>query len=565
MKNIALTLRRSPVLPGLVGTLLFGIILTGCNKESNPETELPLDVTISDNGFLMENGEKTGTVNFTAGDQAGVFLLKDGQAVAENIPLTYDGENWTGEDLVKVSGDEACFVYAPYRQNASAVVDYTAGNAADFFRPLLGSAKYINDQSDYATVRSSDIRIAEVTPVKTDAALKISANLDHLLAIAMWDLSDGVRYRTSDGFSYNTPSSYSDVKASLDGKEVKPFGVSTYKAFYYLPKGDGAKITVSYTDAGAQKSFDVQLNGESGKASLVKAGKGADDGGVRELAVGDIVFSDGCILPIETVSGLEDGAAPAGVAGIIFQTDKARISDAEKALLGDVHALVVSAKMPRYKNSTDMKWFDDYPEGKDNGNRNENEEDPAYPGLTLPFTVDKDSYANSFKLNDADINGYQNNVVIRTRRAEDMKKGWYPAFSAAADFAETSALPSYPNSGWYLPSAGQLMDVFRNLGKANITLENANDFNGGGDFQIMPEHCNDMVANLDAILSKLPESDRDLHWSSSNALWSSSFSWSYFSDGSLSYAARQVLTYDGFSVISYSTFGLSDTRAVFSF
>lgn len=109
------------------------------------------------------------------------------------------------------------------------------------------------------------------------------------------------------------------------------------------------------------------------------------------------------------------------------------------------------------------------------------------------------------------------------------------------------------------------MDVFRNIGKADITLENTIDFNGGGDFQIMSEHCDDMVANLDAILSKLPESDRDLHWSSSNALWSSSFSWSYFSDGSLSYAARQVLTYDGFSVISYSTFGLSDTRAVFSF
>ena len=179
--------------------------------------------------------------------------------------------------------------------------------------------------------------------------------------------------------------------------------------------------------------------------------------------------------------------------------------------------------------------------------------------------MDKDSYVYSFKLNDADINGYQNNVVIRTRRAEDIKKGWYPAFAATADFANTTALPSFPNSGWYLPSVGQLMDVFRNLGKADITVENAIDFQGGGDFEVSIDHCGTMVANLDALLSKLPESDRDLHAPTNNALWSSSFSWGYFTDGTISYTARQVLTYGSFSVINYSTFGLSDTRAVFCF
>lgn len=566
MKISALNLRRCPVLPGMLAFLLAGSILAGCDKkETDPETELPLETVLSDNGFLSADGEKVGTRSFTAGDQAGVFLLRDGQAVAENIPLTYDGQSWTSEKTVKVNGEEICFVYTPYRQNASAVVDYSADNAADFFLPLLGSGKYVLDQSDYASVRRNDICFAEVNPVKTDAALKIDTALDHLLAIAMWELTDGTRYTTADGFSYNTPSSYTGIKATLDGQEVKPCGVSSYKAFYYVPKSDGSKITVSYTDAGESKSFEVALDGKSGTASLVKAGKGAVDGGTRELSIGDIVYSDGSILPAEAAASLEDGKAPAGAAGIIFQTDKSRISDAEKALLGNVHALVLSAKMPRYKKSTDMKWFDDYPEGKDNGNRNENEEDPAYPGMTLPFVVDKESYANSFKLNDADINGYQNNVVIRTRRAEDIKKGWYPAFAATADFANTTALPSFPNSGWYLPSVGQLMDVFRNLGKADITVENAIDFQGGGDFEVSIDHCGAMVANLDALLSKLPESDRDLHAPTNNALWSSSFSWGYFTDGTISYAARQVLTYGSFSVISYSTFGLSDTRAVFCF
>ena len=229
-----------------------------------------------------------------------------------------------------------------------------------------------------------------------------------------------------------------------------------------------------------------------------------------------------------------------------------------------MHALVISTKMPKYNDSYDVKWFDDYPTGSDNGNRNENQEDPKYPGMTLPFIVDRDSYANSFKINDADINGYQNNVVIRTRRADDIDK-WYPAFSASAKFAATAPLPPFQNSGWYLPSAGQLMDLFRTLGGANITLENASDFQGGGDFLVSIDHCGTMAANFDAAMAKVQDADKDLHSPTSNALWSSSFSWGYFTDGSISYMARQVLTYGSFSVIGYSTFGLALTRAAFSF
>lgn len=564
MNNNALNLRLRPVISGVLGVIIFGLALTGCNKENNPEAELPLDVTLTDNGFLAENGEKLGVRSFAAGDEAGLFLLRDGQAVAENVLLTYDGQAWTSEAPVKVNGSETCFIYTPYRQNASAVVDYTAANASDFFRPLFGSGKYILDQTDNEAVRRSDISFAEAATVKTDASLKVSAALDHMLSIAMWELTDGTNYRTSDGFSYNSPSNYTNVKATLDGQVVKPCGVSSYKAFYYLSIGDGAKITVSYTDAGQNKSFDVHLSGERGKASLFKAGKGAADGGKRELAIGDLVYSDGSILPVEEAAKLEDGKAPAGVIGIIFQTDKSRISDAEKALLGNVHALVISTKMPRYNDSYDITWFDDYPTGSDNGNRNENEEDPKYPGMTLPFIVDRDSYVNSFKINDADINGYQNNVVIRTRRADDIDK-WYQAFSASAKFAATAPLPPFQNSGWYLPSAGQLMDLFRTLGGADITLENASDFQGGGDFLVSIDHCGTMAANFDAAMAKVQDADKDLHSPTSNALWSSSFSWGYFTDGSISYMARQVLTYGSFSVIGYSTFGRALTRAAFSF
>lgn len=162
MKNNALNPRLRPVVSGVLGVIIFGLTLTGCNKENTPEAELPLDVTLTDNGFLAENGEKLGVRSFAVGDKAGLFLLRDGQAVAENVLLTYDGQAWTSEGPVKVNGSETCFIYTPYRQNASAVVDYTAANASDFFRPLFGSGKYILDQTDHEAVRRSDISFARL-------------------------------------------------------------------------------------------------------------------------------------------------------------------------------------------------------------------------------------------------------------------------------------------------------------------------------------------------------------------------------------------------------------------
>ena len=99
--------------------------------------------------------------------------------------------------------------------------------------------------------------------------------------------------------------------------------------------------------------------------------------------------------------------------------------------------------------------------------------------------------------------------------------------------------PDFP--GKYLPSVGQLYDILRNLGKA------------------------DMMIFLDSYVEKIPEAERDLFSESTGAVWSSSHSWTYFSNGGISYAARLVSFYAGISTISYSTFGVADVRLVFAF
>lgn len=546
-----------------VGVALLALLSFGaCTKDVvEPVEELPLVVAITDSGFF-ESVPKSHLLakDFVAGDEIGVFLVRDGEIVEANIRLTYDGSAWNADKTVSVTGSELGFVYFPFCADASEYVDKSASNAADFFKELaLRGVTYDQSTDNIARTKAFDLSVAKATVEKTDTELSVTAILEHLMSVAAWSLTDGTVYSTHSGFKYTTPSSCSNMKVSLGDKTITPGTIPFYYTFYYYPE-EGKHLTVSYDEAGVSKSFDVQLGTESGKLTFLEEGS-FKDGGARELSVGDLFYCDGSILPVETVR--EMSQAPSGVAGVVFQTDLSRISDKEKSVLAGAHALVLSARMPSYKGNTSMKWFDDYPEGKDDGNRNESVEDPDYPGMYLPFITDTKDYMHSYELNRADINGYWNNVVIRTRRAADMEKGWYPAFSAVVAFGDQVPAPSY-STGWYLPSAGQLMDAFANLGKVDFD-DHIRDFNGNGDFLVDASYCADMIKFMDSYLEKIPSGERDLFSGATGALWSSSHSWTYFSTGDISYAARLVSFYNDFSVISYSTFGVSETRAVLAF
>lgn len=555
-------MRRLCTVSIVTGALVLGSLpFTGCSKTPtiDPVVDLPIGVTLSDPGFTASDGS-TGHFSrtFMSGDQAGLFLVRDGQIVEDNVLLSFDGQKWTSEKEVGVSGEETCFVYMPYSASASGLVDKTASDAAGFFKGLV-KTQSAEDQSSF-NLAEADVMVAAAPVVKTETAVNVNATLEHFLSVAAWSLSDGTAYTTVYGFKYMTPSSYTNIEASLGGKTIVPGEYPSYNAYFYYP-AEGMSIKVSYKDAGVDKSFDIPLSGKPGVASFVNEGN-VKDGGSRNLAIGDLYYSDGSILPVEKVKEMEK--VPSGVAGVIFQTDRSRFSKKEKELLGDVHALVVSAKMPEYDGKTSMAWFDDYPAGKDDGNRDESVEDPDFPGMYLPFITDVKDYKKSYELNNADINGYWNNVVIRTRRAEDMKKGWYPAFSAAVEFGSKVAVPSY-TTGWYLPSVGQLYDILRNLGKADISVNTVKDFNGNGDLLVDASYCAGMMELLDSYIAKIPEAERDLFSESTGAVWSSSHSWTYFSSGDISYAARLVSFYAGISTISYSTFGVADVRLVFAF
>ena len=157
------------------------------------------------------------------------------------------------------------------------------------------------------------------------------------------------------------------------------------------------------------------------------------DGGLRNrYDDGNMVIADPKPAPVLT--NPKTGASRA-VVGIVFQTDKSRIGAKEKEKLGGedkVHGLVMCVK----NAATNQKWSTAW-------NISE------FPKICATIA---DSYN--------DISGYGNCEHIRSSHGSFDN---YPAFKDADGYNTTCPVPT-TTTGWYLPSVGQLWDIFQNLG-----------------------------------------------------------------------------------------------------
>ncbi len=157
------------------------------------------------------------------------------------------------------------------------------------------------------------------------------------------------------------------------------------------------------------------------------------DGGLRKrYDDGNVVIADPKPAPVLT--NPTTGASRT-VVGIVFQTDKSRIGAKEKEKLGGedkVHGLVMCVK----NAATNQKWSTAWNIGE--------------------FPKQCATIADSYN----DISGYGNCEHIRSSHGSFDN---YPAFKGTDGYNTTCPVPT-TTTGWYLPSVGQLWDIFQNLG-----------------------------------------------------------------------------------------------------
>lgn len=467
--------RRWPHIDGWLSVMmLIGGLLSSCNNEniesinSFPDGKYPLQLTAEVEQPQTRSGGKDA---WTGGEEIrvameGVFGSKTYVMDASGNATSKDAENaiywkntaearitaWTQDletdtDISDQSNGYAAFdvLYATaigrydqavnlrfLHRMAKIEVTLTAGEGITEEELKDATVTIFGDPITHSTaglVSPGDQSDGEIKPYYDAATKKYEA------LVPPQDMTGKPLVRISIGSNAFTYTPDTEAAGKFDF-----FGGKRY-AYAITVKANGIDVKAvtgaTWSDGGEENitSKQVQLF----KADELKIGDyfysdGTwSDGGLRKrYDDGNVVIADPKPAPVLT--NPKTGASRT-VVGIVFQTDKSRIGAKEKEKLGGedkVHGLVMCVK----NAATNQKWSTAWNIGE--------------------FPKKCATIADSYN----DISGYGNCEHIRSSHGSFDN---YPAFKDADGYNTTCPVPT-TTTGWYLPSVGQLWDIFQNLG-----------------------------------------------------------------------------------------------------
>ena len=484
------------------------LLLVSCTQEEFPAVQdkaQQLTISVTDGGYTsavenmktrvetraVENGY---TTEFTEGDACGFYMVRGGKPVYSNVKLTAEKDAATGGIMWKTDGTtlaagmdgESYYLYYPYQADMAGKTATPAEGAvmtdAEFFKPLIDGWQPGDDQSTHAAYTASDLMTAGGSTTGTGNTIHLSFAMKHRMALAVIEMPKTV-YKFIDA---NVPDYTVGAEATFTGT-AKPLrmadGTYRYLVHSSMPTIEGCydggnreftiTTSASHPVVGEYKRYKVD-----GAAETIKNVTYAESGIAR---IGDLYCTKdngttGYLIPKEAD---ETTVQAATVVGIVFQTDKSRIGQAEKNALGGkdkVHGLVMSVKNIATRQAWSLFHKDE--------------------GLTTCKTK-ADNYN--------DISGYGNCEHIRTNRGNFDS---YPAFKAAYDYNTTCPVPA-TTTGWYLPASGQWWDILQNLGGcpalADVTQQTSPDIAG----EFLWKSQGDVPAALNKWMENIAVGDKD--------------------------------------------------------
>lgn len=484
------------------------LLLVSCTQEEFPAVQdkaQQLTISVTDGGYTsavenmktrvetraVENGY---TTEFTEGDACGFYMVRGGKPVYSNVKLTAEKDAATGGIMWKTDGTtlaagmdgESYYLYYPYQADmagkTATPAEGTVMTDAEFFKPLIDGWQPGDDQSTHAAYTASDLMTAGGSTTGTGNTIHLSFAMKHRMALAVIEMPKTV-YKFIDA---NVPDYTVGAEATFTGT-AKPLrmadGTYRYLVHSSMPTIEGCydggnreftiTTSASHPVVGEYKRYKVD-----GAAETIKNVTYAESGIAR---IGDFYCTKdngttGYLIPKEAD---ETTVQAATVVGIVFQTDKSRIGQAEKNALGGkdkVHGLVMSVKNIATRQAWSLFHKDE--------------------GLTTCKTK-ADNYN--------DISGYGNCEHIRTNRGNFDS---YPAFKAAYDYNTTCPVPA-TTTGWYLPASGQWWDILQNLGGcpalADVTQQTSPDIAG----EFLWKSQGDVPAALNKWMENIAVGDKD--------------------------------------------------------
>ena len=446
---------------GMAATLL----VAGCSREKFPDMPddggaRPLRITVTDGGYAADDTGKNDTrvvedgytTEFTAGDECGLYMVRSGNMVYDNVKLTAtagaDGIlTWQPAEGVNLTGGytgETYFLYYPYQPNMSGKISATATSSdANFFAPLISGWQPAADQSIYAKYTACDLMTAEcnTTEKTADDKLLLTFSLTHRMALAVIDVPKTVYHFANTDISI---SDYVVDPVDFSGSEVKPWRCGTDGTYRCIVKPAGnATTTITGRPYPYEKKdeFAALANISAGNRKHYVVNEATVTTKEHLLQVGDYYLTDGHLLSKDATLTDEEKEK---VIGIVFRTGHALPDKSDY----HYHSCIGQAKCHGYvialqDASNGCKW--------------------GVVGKNLGC------YSNSNNTN-IDWNGYSFTRKIITEGAGGVNNlngtqdAGYPAtYFAVVEYEEKYKTPANNSSGWFLPSYYQMKKILEDF------------------------------------------------------------------------------------------------------
>lgn len=461
------------------------LLLTACTQEELPMSGtsdgITFAITVTDNGYALttsaDGSQKADTratedgyrTEFTNGDACGLYLVRNGEIVYDNVKLTAtagtDGSlTWqpeTGNPLTGGMMNEYYFIYYPYQEDMTGKVTASATDDAGFFTQLINNWQPKADQSDYMQGYTvSDLMTAKGMASKADGKLSLNFAMTHRMALAVIEMPKTVYH-----FTNTTGGSIPDytVLTAVDfTAEANPYRSSdgTYR-YIVNPAAQPVSLTGSYDDG--NKKFTVTTQGiATSSYKTYKVDGAKTDEKSHTLQVGDYLLNDGTLIGKNESLTEEQKSS---VSAIVFWTPSETTVDgrATPASLTDdkimaaehpdcTHGLAVAVKKVTYNGTEDIVWQDPYESVKD---WQAGVDD--YKPKSSNFVFVASNYGATDNINR--IYGYQNTIVLRAYNAHCIANGKQSYIvrpvAALDEFKKSNPAPEN-STGWFLPSLKEL-------------------------------------------------------------------------------------------------------------
>lgn len=430
------------------------------NTPAQPsDNELKLSVSTQDfvsdaQGRAITNNDETRKSKFENGDQMGLYIFsEDGEVLCDNLLYTYNEDKWTTDKTIYQYKNAQYVAYFPYCKDLSGVTG--AESITTYFADnILSNVSQTNAEA----YEQADLMIATTSQVDGE-----NVNLTLAHQFSMIELNVPCRkYITSatDGFQYAAPvkmeveiNEKTELYRAADGiyrMIVAPGTTPLIEGSVEYDENmpiyfSSSSVTMNPLTAGTFTQFNVTYDDPAVKGLTKDEATGRY---IRPLQPGDYYYNDGSIYPY--AEGVVDQPFTESCIGVIFEVGTGapgtEWTHGSVLALNNAHSdwsKWGNAGTPIDGNSVDassgsVELFN-FLSRKMDGYTLTNTFTTAFGGLDCAFTK------------------------IKIFGSVEAPESWR--------FTEYAA-PENRTSGWYMPSAGQLLAIWSGLGGYTVAADN---------------------------------------------------------------------------------------------